>query len=96
MNVNSAIRFSALVVGLGVGAFWVDSALARPEPVPGNPADTCCFTQTCPTGTPGVFQSATSCISACASNQVCSGSGGCNAGPNSDKPWATASCFAAP
>jgi hypothetical protein len=51
----------------------------------------CCFTKCCPDGSGG-FNCATSCRGGCASNQVCSGHGGCIG----TQPWAVAECIAQP
>jgi len=72
------------VLAVGGAAFAFDQSLDHIDI--GGPSNTnqCCFTQTCGT------QSVTSCNSGCSSNEVCSGSGGCN------PAWAKANCIPRP
>lgn len=73
------------MVGLVVGMLVTGVSLATLNPGQGDNSQ-CCYSKSCPDGNGG-FNTATSCIQGCASNQVCSGDGGCE-----PTVWAQAQC----
>ncbi len=84
MRSSSSFMTLGCVLAVGGAAFAVDQSLTHIDI--GGPANgsQCCFTQTCGN------QAVTDCNSGCASNEVCSGSGGC------DPAWADANCIRRP
>lgn len=86
MNGKSKLELLFILAGVGCVTVLADQSLANVAEQ--RSLDECCFSSPSTCADQGI---ATHCIPSCSSNEVCSGTGGCE-----PSPWAVAECIPDP